>query len=118
MKFLRISLLVVVVAAVTLRDFAAAGPAVLQYQEYLNLMQEKLEEQEQQRAREERSSAGTCSLFPYRYNVTDEDGCTGQIGLYGCSGRCDTGEIPTFYYSRYASRCTNSRACSPRAVDL
>ena len=102
MKYLAISLLVLAIAA-TLREYATASPLLLSYEEYMSLVQERRQEQQLQRAREKRASRAFCELFPFNFTVTNEEGCVGHIPLFGCAGRCSSTEIPTYYYSRYAT---------------
>lgn len=100
---MKISLLLSGLAALLIQMYVTALPTmlptsttVLEYEDYLAFMQQKQQEQ-----REKRAPSSHCSLFAFTYTLENEDGCVGYIPLFGCAGRCSTGETPNYYQSRY-----------------
>lgn len=42
----------------------------------------------------------TCGLYWHEIDVKSEDGCTGQLPVLSCHGRCQSISKPKFYTSR------------------
>ena len=82
---------------------ATPPPEAVSYEEYMNIIQAKLERRQQQELhqRDKRGvRRGHCDLFPLNLTITNEEECVGYIPLFACAGRCRTSETPHFYYSR------------------
>lgn len=103
MTYLTISVLVAFAGAVLFA--CSASPAIMSYEEYLSYVQQQQQrgEEEDELQRVKRAQRDHCSLFPYNWTRTNDDGCEGHLPLFGCAGKCLSTETPKSYTSRLAS---------------